>query len=451
MKSHKIKNMSKTGAKVLLFSILAVTLGFVSACRSGGNDDNKGDGMKPGDNMTDADAVKRAKNALRIDYAEGDSAESVTQDVRLPTAGENGVAIAWESGNSAVIAIPPPPPDSEPITGTVNRPDDANTEVTLTATLTKNDARDERRFTLTVIISEDGTAVQRAKSALMIGYAAGDSRTSVTQNVSLPTGGANGVSVSWESSDAARISTTGTVTRPSAANTEVILTATLTKNDASDTRTFTLTVVPPCTTSEMTAKLKAMPPSLSGCFAVSIRGADMPALRSAGVTSAQFLAVWSADADMGFTPAQLWEASVTIAEMRSHGLSIAQMYNMGQGIPGYTLFNEACNTPQAVGTAPSPTITLTTTTLTAMDMQVVLRGVSVGSATWRFQGATTSLDVTNTNSQTIGSATARFVRFEGANIVSTLSIPLTDVFSNSTVTITDRSARDTSIQLCPGS
>ena len=125
-------------------------------------------------------------------------------------------------------------------------------------------------------------------------------------------------------------------------DTDVTLTATLTKNDARDTRRFTLTVVPPCTTSEMTAKLKAMLPSLSGCSAASIRGADMPALRSAGVTSAQFLPVWSADRDMGFTPAQLWEASVTIAEMKSHGLTIPQMYNMGQGVPGYTLFNEVC-------------------------------------------------------------------------------------------------------------
>ena len=112
MKLNKIKNMSKTGAKVLLFLILAVTLGFSIGCRSGGDDDNKGNGMKPGDNMTDADAeaVKRAKDALRIGYAEGDRADSVTQDVRLPTTGENGVTISWESGNRAVITVPPPPP-----------------------------------------------------------------------------------------------------------------------------------------------------------------------------------------------------------------------------------------------------------------------------------------------------------------------------------------------------
>ena len=123
----------------------------------------------------------------------------------------------------------------------------------------------------------------------MIGYAASDSAESVTQNIMLPATGENGVTISWASSDAASISTTGTVTRPNDADTEVTLTATLTKNMASDERAFTLTVTLPCgTTNELVTKLQAMPPSLSGCSAAGIRGADMPALRSAGVVSAQF-------------------------------------------------------------------------------------------------------------------------------------------------------------------
>ena len=105
MKLNKIKNRGQTGAKVLLFCILAVTLGFVNACRSDG-----GDNMNPGDTITDAEAVQRAKSALMIGYAPGDRAESVTQNITLPTAGENGVAVSWVSGNSAVVAVPPPPP-----------------------------------------------------------------------------------------------------------------------------------------------------------------------------------------------------------------------------------------------------------------------------------------------------------------------------------------------------
>ena len=197
MKAHKIKNRAEQAQKCFyLFCILAVTLGLSIGCRSGGDDD-KGDGMKPGDNMTDADAeaVKRAKDALRIDYAASDSAESVTQDVMLPTTGENGVSISWESSDAARVST----------TGTVTRPSAANAEVTLTAALTKNDARDTRTFTLTVIISEDGTAVQRAKDGLMIGYATGDSAESVTQNVTLPATGENGVDIAWGSSNSAVI------------------------------------------------------------------------------------------------------------------------------------------------------------------------------------------------------------------------------------------------------
>ena len=107
MKVNKIKNMSKTGAKVLLFLILAVTLGFSIGCRSGG-DGGKGDTMNPGETITDAEAVQRTKDNLMIVYAAGDSQTSVTQDVTLPTAGKNGVDIAWESGNRAVINLPPP-------------------------------------------------------------------------------------------------------------------------------------------------------------------------------------------------------------------------------------------------------------------------------------------------------------------------------------------------------
>ena len=556
MKLNKIKNMSKTGAKVLLFCILAVTLGSVNACRSGGGD-NKGDNMNPGDTITDAEAVQRAKDALRIDYAAGDRAESVTQNITLPTAGENGVAISWESSDPARVSttgtvsrpnaantgviltatltkneardtksftltvivlqdsaavemakdslmIVYAPGDraesvtqnitlptagengvaiswesSDPArvstTGTVSRPSAANTEVILTATLTKNDIRDERAFTLTVILLEDDAAVEMAKNALMIGYAAGDSQTSVTQNVSLPTAGANGVSISWGSSDAARVSTTGTVSRPDDMDTEVILTATLTKNAARDTRRFILTVTLPCgTTSELVTKLQAMPPSLSGCSAASIRGANMTNLVSAGVTKEQLLAVWSANGDTGFTSAQLKAAGVTVAEMQTASLTISQIYTGGVsiadllsagltitqldtgGVPDHALFNEACNTPPTSGTAPNPTITLTTTSLNAMDTQVVLTAKGAGAVEWTSNeligmGMSIAFDATDTEDEMRGVVTGRILRVEGSAVVSSLSIPLANIFSNPTVSVTNAQLRTTNIQLCPGS
>ena len=457
MKSHKIKNISPTGAKVFLFLTLAATLGFASACRSGG-DDKEG-------TITDAEAVQRAKSALMIRYAAGDSAESVTQNVTLPTAGANGVSISWASSDIGRIST----------TGTVSRPNDANTAVTLTATLTKNDARDERTFTLTVILLEDAPAVQQAKSALMLIYAAGDSAESVTQDVMLPASGANGVSISWVSSDATRISTTGTVSRPDDMNTEVILTATLTKNTTRDTRRFILTVTLPCgTTSELVTKLQAMPPSLSSCSAAGIRGANMTNLVSAGVTKEQLLAVWSADQDTGFTSAQLKAAGVTIAEMRSHGLTIAQVQTGGfsiadlrsGGFADHLVFNEACNTSSTFCTmeetriectANHPTITLTGIPLTATDTAVVLEGSASGALTWasdELMGAGNAISFTpasNVLEETIGRATARRLSDGGTNpIVSSLSIPLANVFSNPTVTITDGQTKNVNINLCPG-
>ena len=474
MKLNKIKNMNKTGAKVLLFCILAVTLGFSMSCRSGGDDD-KGNGINPGETITDAEAVQRAKDNLMIGYAAGDSAESVTQNVTLPTTAENGVAVSWVSDNSSVVAIPPPPPppDSEQITGTVNRPEDANREVTLTATLTKNETSDERAFTLTVILLEDDAAVEQAKSALTITYAAGDSAESVTQDVMLPTAGENEVAISWASSDAARISTTGTVSRPDDQDTEVILTATLTKNTARDERAFTLTVTLPCgTTDEIVTKLSAMPPSLSGCSAVGIRGADMPALVSAGATKEQLLAVWSANADTGFTSAQLKAAGVTVAEMREARLTILQIYTGGVSIadllgagltitqldtgsvPDHAIFSEACGTPERVdGATGHPSIT--SVGLDPNNTKVVLTGKAEGLSRWvsnELLGMDMTINFDNTDPTevdvVVGVATARLISVVG-NIVSTLSIPLANVFSNPEVRIANNQLKSTNIRLCP--
>ena len=413
--------------------------------------------------LEDDAAVEMAKNALMIGYAAGDRAESVTQDVMLPTGGANGVSISWASSDTDRLST----------TGTVSRPDDANTQVTLTATLTKNTTRDERRFTLTVIISEDGMAVEQAKNALAIIYATGDSRTSVTQDVMLPTAGANGVAVSWASSDAARISTTGTVSRPDDQDTEVILTATLTKNTARDERAFTLTVTLPCgTTDEIVTKLSAMPPSLSGCSAVGIRGADMPALVSAGATKEQLLAVWSANADTGFTPAQLKAAGVTVTEMREASLTILQIYTGGVSIadllgagltitqldtgsvPDHAIFSEACGTPERVdGATGHPSIT--SVGLDPNNTKVVLTGKAEGLSRWvsnELLGMDMTINFDNTDPTevdvVVGVATARLISVVG-NIVSTLSIPLANVFSNPEVRIANNQLKSTNIRLCP--
>ena len=214
----------KNTAGLILFICTTLALGYCAK--------KKEDPADTGDTMADAEAVRQAKNTLEIGYAQGDSATSVTENITLPTEAENGVAITWASSHPGIISTG----------GVVTRPDDMTTEVILTATLTKNAARDTQRFTLTVLITEDAQAVMRAKDALTITYAQGDSASGVAADITLPTAGAGGVAISWASSAAGVISASGTVTRPDM-NTEVTLTATLTKNTARDTKTFTLTAL----------------------------------------------------------------------------------------------------------------------------------------------------------------------------------------------------------------
>ena len=201
-------------------------------------------GQPRGDTMADAEAVRQARNALMITYASGESTAGVTANITLPLTGADGVSIAWASSNDAVIDV-----ETAPGTGMVTRPDGMDTMVILTARLTKNEASDTRDFILTVLAEpqNDAEAVMQAKNALMITYASGESDGRVTENITLPLTGANRVSITWTSGNDAVIDVettpgTGMVTRPGSMDTVVTLTARLTKNEASDTRDFTLTV-----------------------------------------------------------------------------------------------------------------------------------------------------------------------------------------------------------------
>ena len=202
--------------------------------------------MDETDEMETADemAVRLAKDSLGIGYAAGDSARSVTKNITLATTGANGVSISWESSNTDKIST----------TGTVVRTSGRDVRVTLTATLTKGSESDTKRFALTVTDADrtdDERHVRLAKDSLGIGYAfrgsvgyvSRDSAFSVTQDITLATTGANGVSISWMSSDTDTITTTGTVTRPGGRDVRVTLTATLTKGSASDTKGIILIVL----------------------------------------------------------------------------------------------------------------------------------------------------------------------------------------------------------------
>jgi len=176
---------------------------------------------------------------LAIGFAEGNSADSVMNDIVLPTSGAQGTRITWESSNPARI-------DS---TGTVVRPaySIGDAEVQLTATVERGTASETRTFILTVnkLPQTDAEAVEADKAALAIGFSGLDSASTVTQDVTLASSGTNGTTISWQSSVPQTISTAGVVTRPDytgESDVEVTLTAIISKGAISETKTFTLIV-----------------------------------------------------------------------------------------------------------------------------------------------------------------------------------------------------------------
>jgi len=191
-------------------------------------------------NQADWDAVYKDKAALTIDFGGQDTSASVTVPFdSLPSRGANGSAITWVSSKPSVISN-----DGK----TVNRPSTStgDVKVVMTATLKVNRAVVIKAFTVTVKAQMSVTdAVAADKKELAIGFAQGDSATSVTRAITLPTTGKYGSSISWISGSPTLISNDGkTVNRPTASQGDatVVLTAIITKNGNSDVKTFTLTV-----------------------------------------------------------------------------------------------------------------------------------------------------------------------------------------------------------------
>lgn len=210
-----------------MFSIMLIVaaLIFISAC-------NHNNSVK-----SDKADVLEAKAALNIGFTvTSDTLTAVTGNLILPTVGLNGVQITWISSKESTVSN----------SGIVTRGDYDN-QVLLTATLTKNDAIDSKEFQVTVLkkneISENENLLIEAKDALMpIFTNESDTLNKVTQNLTLPGVGLNGVMIVWTSNNNSVISNSGVVTRPEV-DTVVTLTASLIKGGLRENKIFELTVV----------------------------------------------------------------------------------------------------------------------------------------------------------------------------------------------------------------
>jgi hypothetical protein len=151
------------------------------------------------------------------------------------------------------------------------------------------------------VVTANAARVLAAKQALAIGYASGDSYSSVTHNLTLATSGLYGTSIGWASDTAATITTTGTVTR-SASSVAVTLTATIIAGGISTTKAFQVTVAAAAASSN--ADLSALTVS-SGTLTPTFAAATISYTVSVenSVTSIT-VAGTKADANASLAPAQ---------------------------------------------------------------------------------------------------------------------------------------------------
>ena len=209
------------------------------------------------ESLTDAESVARAKADLdtaSLGFASGDAFDSVTQDFTLPTIGSDDVSISWNVVSGSAIDLS----GTNNKDAAVTRPSFTATDddVLIEATFTKNGETDTKTFNLKVLKASslsDAESVAQAKDDLDIaslGFASGDSYDSVTQDFTLPTTGTEGTTISWNVVSGSAIDLSGSnnedaaVTRPSftAADDDVVLEATFTKNGETDSKTFNLNV-----------------------------------------------------------------------------------------------------------------------------------------------------------------------------------------------------------------
>ncbi len=181
------------------------------------------------DTLTFTDQVQTAAANFSLGNISG-----VTSDIALPTDGGSGVTISWSSANTAVISN----------AGVVTRPASGSdtARVVLTATFTKNFVSKQRNFTVSVApFFNDQTSVKTDADSLKLK----GNLTNLRSNLTLPTAGVQGTTITWNSNAASVLSNTGTiVTRPKKGSGKalVTLTATISKGTVSSQKSFNVSV-----------------------------------------------------------------------------------------------------------------------------------------------------------------------------------------------------------------
>ena len=205
-----------------------------------------GDGPAPTPNpvnpQTDQERVEAAKAVLEL-RVNGNNGK-VRNWINLSSRGAYGTSISWTSSPAGIIKT------NEPDVGEVTRPED-DTEVTLTATITKGSAAATKTFTVTVYgknqeLADRAVEVMRQPPAFVMGNPAPSlSLEPSTLIINGPNPATDHISIplTWKAEPEGIIDVWGVVTQPAEKKT-VTLTATARKGNSTASRTFTVTVYP---------------------------------------------------------------------------------------------------------------------------------------------------------------------------------------------------------------
>ncbi|MFJ7970185.1 immunoglobulin-like domain-containing protein [Psychrobacillus sp. NPDC096389] len=163
---------------------------------------------------------------------------NVVADLTLAAAGVSGqTGVTWTSSDATVVTN----------AGVITRPSftTGDKAVTLTATIASTAVPTVKTTKVFNVVVKAAAATDAEKAAAdQTALTIAGNLNSVTSDLTLPTLGAQGSTISWATSDAAIVATDGTVVRPNGANASVTLTATITNGAApAVTKVFHVTVL----------------------------------------------------------------------------------------------------------------------------------------------------------------------------------------------------------------
>lgn len=148
------------------------------------------------------------------------------QALAFPLEGNNGSTITWTSNNTNVISNE----------GVVTLPATGYKYVTLTATIKQNETLLTKTFSISVYSEDTGNVVRDKEALVLPGEIKG------AQTLELLADGKFGSKIIWTSNNTEVITNSGTVILPESGYITVKLTANVTANAASETKTFNIVV-----------------------------------------------------------------------------------------------------------------------------------------------------------------------------------------------------------------